>query len=100
MLYGDHLRVAIDRLGLSVNAFAKKCVRPDGSNVSVQAIYNFIRMKDVKAEDDTAKAIERALGHHCKTCGQYTEDPNAWEDHSATGEEDGDGEGGAALGPA
>lgn len=79
VLYGQELADAIKELGLNKNSFAEKCVLPDGSTLSAQAIGNLINSKKISPKSHTIAAVENALRKKCRCCKQYTENPDAWE---------------------
>jgi len=88
MLYGQELESAIKELGFTKRSFALMCMKEDGKTLSPQAIDDLIRKPNVKAKEETQKAVESVLNKACKCCGNYTENPDAWN-HTATSPEGG-----------
>jgi hypothetical protein len=70
---GSELKLAIERMGLNPNAFAKICVKKDGKPLSQSAIVDLITNPNIRAKPETVEAVEAALEKTCPHCGQYWE---------------------------
>ncbi len=70
---GSELKLAIERMGLNPNAFAKICIKRDGRPLSQSAIVDLITKPTTQPKPETKEAVERALRQTCPHCGQYWE---------------------------
>lgn len=75
VMTGKKLRDAIEKMGLTPNAFAKIALKDDGVALSQGTISNIIRNPSVTPDTETIKAIERALKLTCPHCGHYMSKP-------------------------